>query len=88
MPRVEVTGASCFVWKGDVVCPGAVLDCTEREAHQIVTPESEADVCPACLSWARRNRYQHRRCAVEMSAAAPASSPRKRAAAAAAAMAP
>jgi hypothetical protein len=36
MPRVEVTGAACFVWKGEVVCPGAVLDCTEREAHQIV----------------------------------------------------
>lgn len=38
------------------------------EAHEIVAPESEADVCPECLSWARRNRYQDRRCAVEMSA--------------------
>ena len=44
-----------------------------REAHEIVAPESEADVCPECLSWSRRNRYQDRRCAVEMSAAAPAS---------------
>jgi ribosome-binding protein aMBF1 (putative translation factor) len=43
-----------------------------REAHEIVAPESEGDVCPECLSWARRNRYQNRRCAVEMSAAAPA----------------
>ena len=42
-----------------------------REAHEIVAPESDVDVCPECLSWARRNRYQDRRCAVEMSAAAP-----------------
>jgi hypothetical protein len=40
-----------------------------KEAHEIVTPESEAEVCPECLSWSRRNRYQDRRCAVEMSAA-------------------
>ena len=39
-----------------------------REAHEIVGPESEADVCPECLSWSKRNRYQNRRCAVEMSA--------------------
>jgi ribosome-binding protein aMBF1 (putative translation factor) len=39
------------------------------EAHEIVGPESEADVCPECLSWSRRNKYQNRRCAVEMSAA-------------------
>ena len=51
-----------------VVC-GAAL----REAHEIVAPESEADVCPRCLSWAKRNRYQDRRCAVEMSAAGGAS---------------
>ena len=38
------------------------------EAHEIVAPETEADVCPVCLSWARRNRYQDRRCAVEMGA--------------------
>jgi len=38
------------------------------EAHEIVAPESEADVCPECLSWSRRNRYQNRRCAVEMGA--------------------
>ena len=36
MPRVRVTGPDCFVWKGEVVCPGAVLDCTEREAHSLV----------------------------------------------------
>ena len=46
-----------------------------REAHEIVAPESEADVCPECLSWSRRNRYQDRRCAVEMSASAPAPGP-------------
>jgi ribosome-binding protein aMBF1 (putative translation factor) len=38
------------------------------EAHEIVAPESEADVCPECLSWSKRNRYQDRRCAVEMAA--------------------
>jgi hypothetical protein len=41
-----------------------------REAHEVVAPESDADVCPECLSWSRRNRYQDRRCAVEMGAAA------------------
>ena len=46
-----------------------------REAHEVVAPESEADVCPACLSWSKRNKYQNRRCAVEMSASAPASGP-------------
>ena len=50
---------------------GAVCGAELREAHEIVAPESESDVCPECLSWARRNRYQDRRCAVEMSAAAP-----------------
>jgi ribosome-binding protein aMBF1 (putative translation factor) len=54
---------------------GAVCGVELREAHEIVAPESEADVCPECLSWARRNRYQDRRCAVEMSASAPASGP-------------
>ena len=54
---------------------GAVCGVELREAHEIVTPESEADVCPECLSWARRNRYQDHRCAVEMSADAPASDP-------------
>jgi hypothetical protein len=48
---------------------GAVCGVELREAHGIVEPESEADVCPGCLSWARRNKYQNRRCAVEMSAA-------------------
>jgi hypothetical protein len=36
MPRVEVTGAACFVWKGVVVCPGTVLECSVAEAHLIV----------------------------------------------------
>ncbi|HEX8719647.1 MAG TPA: hypothetical protein VF736_03310 [Pyrinomonadaceae bacterium] len=44
-----------------------------REAHEIVAPEAEADVCPACLSWSKRNRYQNRRAAVEMAGAAAAS---------------
>jgi ribosome-binding protein aMBF1 (putative translation factor) len=47
----------------------AVCGLELREAHEIVAPESEADVCPECLSWAKRNRYQDRRCAVEMGAA-------------------
>lgn len=38
------------------------------EAHEVSSHESEADVCPDCLSWSKRNRYQNRRCAVEMSA--------------------
>jgi ribosome-binding protein aMBF1 (putative translation factor) len=48
---------------------GAVCGVELREAHEVVAPESEADVCPECLSWSRRNKYQDRRCAVEMSAA-------------------
>ena len=52
---------------------GAVCGVELREAHEVVAPETEADVCPECLSWSRRNRYQDRRCAVEMSAAAGAS---------------
>jgi ribosome-binding protein aMBF1 (putative translation factor) len=54
----------------------AVCGVELREAHEVVAPESEAEVCPECLSWSRRNRYQERRCAVEMSAAAPASEAR------------
>ena len=49
---------------------GAACGVGLREAHEVVAPESDGDVCPECLSWARRNRYQDRRCAVEMSAAA------------------
>ena len=45
-----------------------------EEAHEIVAPESDGDVCPECLSWSKRNRYQNRRCAVEMSARGVASS--------------
>lgn len=36
MVKVEVTGPCGFVWKGEIVLPGRVLDCTEREAHLIV----------------------------------------------------
>jgi hypothetical protein len=50
---------------------GAVCGAELSEAHEIVAPESDDDVCPECRAWARRNRYQNRRCAVEMSAAAP-----------------
>lgn len=46
----------------------AVCGCVLREAHEIVRPESDEDVCADCLSWSRRNRYQNFRCAVEMSA--------------------
>ena len=49
---------------------GAVCGVELREAHEVVAPESDGDVCPECLSWARRNRYQDRRYAVEMSASA------------------
>lgn len=49
--------------KAEAVC-GREL----KEAHEIVAPESDVDVCPECLSWSKRNRYQNRRCAVEMSA--------------------
>lgn len=47
----------------------AVCDRGLAEAHEVVRPEAEADICPDCLSWSRRNRYQNVRCAVEMSAA-------------------
>ena len=58
----------------------AVCGVELREAHEIVAPEAEGDVCPECLSWARRNRFQNRRCAVEMGGAAPASESREGAA--------
>ena len=48
-----------------------------REAHEVVAPESESEVCPECLRWSRLNRYQNRRCAVEMGAAAAASAAEK-----------
>jgi ribosome-binding protein aMBF1 (putative translation factor) len=54
---------------------GVVCGVELREAHEIVAPESEADVCPECLSWSRRNKYQNRRCAVERSASVAASGP-------------
>jgi len=46
----------------------AVCGSELSEAHEIVRPEAEADICPDCLSWSRRNRYQSARYAVEMSA--------------------
>ena len=49
---------------------GSVCGYELREAHEIVAPESEADVCPGCLSWSRRNKFQDKRCAVEMGARA------------------
>ncbi len=39
-----------------------------KAAHEVARPESEADFCEGCLSWARRNRYQDYRCAVEVRA--------------------
>ena len=53
----------------------AVCGVELKEAHEIVGPESEADVCPECLSWSRRNRFQNRRCAVEMGARTDAEGP-------------
>jgi ribosome-binding protein aMBF1 (putative translation factor) len=51
----------------------AVCGAELREAHEVVAPEAEGDVCPECLSWSKRNKYQNRRCAVEMGAAVPES---------------
>lgn len=39
-----------------------------KSAHEVARPETEADFCEGCLSWARRNRFQNYRCAVEMGA--------------------
>jgi hypothetical protein len=39
-----------------------------REAHEVTAPDSEADMCPVCLSWSRRNKFQSSRCAIEMAA--------------------
>jgi ribosome-binding protein aMBF1 (putative translation factor) len=58
------------------VC-GSVL----REAHEVVRPDSDVDVCADCLSWSRRNKYQNFRCAVEMSAAEPRPGPAEKEAA-------
>ena len=41
-----------------------------KAAHEVARPREEGDFCEACLSWARRNRYQNYRCAVEMRARA------------------
>ena len=48
----------------------AVCGMELREAHEVLAPESDGDVCPECLSWSKRNRYQDRRAAVEMAGAA------------------
>ena len=50
----------------------AVCGVELKEAHEVLAPESDGDVCPECLSWSKRNRYQNRRCAVEMGARPPA----------------
>ena len=46
----------------------AVCGSELSEAHEIVRPEAESDICPDCLSWSKRNKYQNFACAVEMSA--------------------
>ena len=46
-----------------------------KRAHEVARPETDSDFCEGCLSWARRNRYQNYRCAVEMRAAAGESFP-------------
>lgn len=56
--------------QADLVKPYATLTAAcgreLRAAHGVARPESEADFCEGCLSWARRNRYQNYRCAVEV----------------------
>jgi hypothetical protein len=37
-----------------------------REAHEIARPAPESDICPNCLSWSKRNKFQNYRCVVEM----------------------
>jgi hypothetical protein len=46
----------------------AVCGLELAEAHEIVRPDADAELCDECLSWSKRNRYQNTRCAVEMSA--------------------
>jgi len=46
----------------------AVCGSELSETHEIVRPEADADICPDCLSWSKRNKYQSARFAVEMSA--------------------
>jgi hypothetical protein len=47
----------------------AVCGIELKEAHEIVRPDADSEICAGCLSWSRRNRYKSVRCAVEMSAA-------------------
>jgi hypothetical protein len=46
----------------------AVCGLELAEAHEVVRPEAESEICAECLLWSKRNRYQNTRCAVEMSA--------------------
>jgi hypothetical protein len=47
----------------------AVCGIELKEAHEIVRPDADSEICAGCLSWSRRNKYKSVRCAVEMSAA-------------------
>ncbi|HST52060.1 MAG TPA: hypothetical protein VLJ61_08625 [Pyrinomonadaceae bacterium] len=47
----------------------AVCGIELKEAHEVVRPDADSEICADCLSWSRRNRYKSFRCAVEMSAA-------------------
>jgi hypothetical protein len=38
------------------------------EAHEVVRPDADIEICAECLLWSKRNRYQNTRCAVEMRA--------------------
>jgi hypothetical protein len=46
----------------------AVCGLELAEAHEVVRPEADTEICAGCLSWSKRNRYQDTRCAVEMKA--------------------
>jgi hypothetical protein len=46
----------------------AVCGLELSEAHEVLRPEADTEICAECLSWSRRNRYQDTRCAVEMKA--------------------
>jgi hypothetical protein len=47
----------------------AVCGLELAEAHEVLRPDADKEICAECLSWSKRNRYQNTRCAVEMSAA-------------------
>ncbi|HZT57736.1 MAG TPA: hypothetical protein VFA21_03835 [Pyrinomonadaceae bacterium] len=47
----------------------AVCGIELAEAHEVVRPDGDSEICAGCLSWSKRNKYQNTRCAVEMSAA-------------------